>query len=602
MRISEELLTWLISLIGGLLILLVVGNVVFLSLFSKRVYPRIKIDQIDVGGLTYDQAEQLLQKSAPKPPVYQLTLKVDQATIASSSSQLGLRRNYQEALNQAYNFGRLGSPLERIKTLLKIVFAEQTFSTQLTYDPTQLNQLISTFKNRLDYPAQKPSAKLAYSGSPRSLTIDPGKSGRELIATATFNSIREQIGHAATISAQVASISAQLNPEEIEQAKKKASALINKRLLFRAENVRLELNDQKLISLLAFPEGYQETELGDLINSWADVINRPAQNAVFDYDPESLVVEEFQPDRPGLQLNRAETIQKIKETIEKNISDQPKAQTETASQGTAVGLGEQRDFEFELPVQTTEADITLEETNDLGIRERIGLGESEYDHSIPNRIHNVKITADRVSGAIIPPGEEFSFNQTLGEVSPRTGYRSAYVIRNGRTELGDGGGVCQVSTTVFRAVLDAGLKITMRLPHSYRVSYYELNSKPGVDATVYAGNVDLRFINDTDQHLLLYSEADSQNLYMKVELYGTSDGRTTEITDHQVWDYTPPPPPEYYPDPSLPVGTIKQVDWAVAGAKAKFTHIIKNAEGEVVSKKTYYSSYQPWSAKYLVGE
>jgi vancomycin resistance protein YoaR len=76
--------------------------------------------------------------------------------------------------------------------------------------------------------------------------------------------------------------------------------------------------------------------------------------------------------------------------------------------------------------------------------------------------------------------------------------------------LGDGGGVCQVSTTLFRSVLDAGLKVTRRLPHSYRVSYYELDTKPGVDATVYAGETDFRFINDTDHHILIHAEADSK--------------------------------------------------------------------------------------------
>jgi vancomycin resistance protein YoaR len=89
---------------------------------------------------------------------------------------------------------------------------------------------------------------------------------------------------------------------------------------------------------------------------------------------------------------------------------------------------------------------------------------------------------------------------------------------------------------------------------------------------------------------------------MKIEIYGTDDGRTTEIKDHEVWGYTPPLPTEYYPDPTLPTGTRKQIDWAVGGAKAKFTHIIRDAAGNVTQEHTYHSNYQPWSAKYLVGE
>jgi len=89
---------------------------------------------------------------------------------------------------------------------------------------------------------------------------------------------------------------------------------------------------------------------------------------------------------------------------------------------------------------------------------------------------------------------------------------------------------------------------------------------------------------------------------MKMEIYGTSDGRTTEIKDHEVWGYVNPLPTEYFPNPSLPTGTKKQIDWAVAGVKAKFTHVIRNAAGEVTNEETYKSSYRPWAAKYLVGE
>jgi vancomycin resistance protein YoaR len=206
-----------------------------------------------------------------------------------------------------------------------------------------------------------------------------------------------------------------------------------------------------------------------------------------------------------------------------------------------------------------------------------------------------------MNNILVAPGEEFRFNKTLGEVSKRTGYRSAYVISNGKTVLGDGGGVCQVSTTYFRAVLDAGLQVTLRRPHSYRVSYYELNQKPGIDATVYSGDVDFRFVNDTDHHILIRSSANSDDLYMKVEIYGTSDGRTAEIVDHKTWDLRSPPPPAYYPTTEIPAGTTKQIDWAVSGIKASFTHIVKDKDGETISEKEYYSNYVPWSAKYLQG-
>ena len=185
---------------------------------------------------------------------------------------------------------------------------------------------------------------------------------------------------------------------------------------------------------------------------------------------------------------------------------------------------------------------------------RLAFGDSYYEHSIPTRIKMSPWLPVVWTDILVAPGKEFSFNKTLGDVSRATGFEPAYIIRNGLTELGDGGGVCQVSTTLFRAVLNAGLDVTLRLPHSYRVSYYELDRKPGIDATVYAGNVDFRFINDSPNYILIHGEADPKKLYMFYSIYGTSDGRHTEIVDHTTWGLCSPPPAQYIVDESLPPG------------------------------------------------
>src|SRR5205085_743367 len=128
-------------------------------------------------------------------------------------------------------------------------------------------------------------------------------------------------------------------------------------------------------------------------------------------------------------------------------------------------------------------------------------------------------------GVLIAPGQVFSFSKAIGEVSSFTGYKQAYVIENGKTVLGDGGGVCQVSTTLFRAALNAGLPIVERHPHAYRVQYYEEDSGPGIDAAVYVPSVDLKFKNDTGHHILIQAYADVENLRLTFDLYGANDGR-----------------------------------------------------------------------------
>ncbi|MDD3506783.1 MAG: VanW family protein, partial [Sulfurimonas sp.] len=253
-----------------------------------------------------------------------------------------------------------------------------------------------------------------------------------------------------------------------------------------------------------------------------------------------------------------------------------------------------------IPVKTLFPTITTEKANNLGIVEEIGTGRSQFQHSIPNRVYNISLASSRMNGILIAPGDTFSFNQALGDISRYTGYKEAYVIQNGRTVLGDGGGVCQVSTTLFRAILAAGLPITERRAHAYRVGYYEQDSLPGLDATIYSPSVDLKFKNDTDTHILIQSFMDPTNLTLQFTLYGKKDNRQVTLTTPIVTNQTPPPPPLYQDDPTLPKGVIKQVDFESSGARASFSRTVTK-DGNVIISETYTSNYTPWRAVFLRG-
>lgn len=575
---------WLAGLAWGLVIIGAVGIGLFFYRYQNLFYPGVIVDGIDLNGLTYEQA---LAALPPETNVSEKTirLQVGETALASTSAQLGLHRNYETALTTAFNYGKQGSPLRRFMTLIDLQLRPIHLNSSLSYDNAAVDDFIQTFTTQIDAPFIEPSARLKISGAKNSLAVDPGKPGRQAQHIPTKEKIFAEAGLAESlINVPVATIGAELSAEQLEAAVNRALQLVGKGMIINSTDSTIRINDQQLIQLLAFPEGYSATALTDLTNNWQKTIERPAQDAEFVYDRDTLVVTKFTPARDGLTLDTEETIERLETAVA--TLEKPDAPTST---------------QIELALKKSPPAKSLANTNDLGIVELIGFGESEYDHSIPSRIHNVALTTSRITNHIVKPGEEFSFNQAVGDVSAATGYQPAYVIMNGQTVLGDGGGVCQVSTTVFRAVLDAGLKITRRLPHSYRVSYYELNSKPGVDATVYSGNVDLRFVNDTNTAILIHAEADSKNLYMKVELYGTSDGRSTEIVDHITWDYRPAPAPVYIPDPTLPVGQTKQVDWAASGIKARFKNVIKDKNGNLVREDTYTSNYIPWSAKYLQG-
>lgn len=325
---------------------------------------------------------------------------------------------------------------------------------------------------------------------------------------------------------------------------------------------------------------YDNDVIDQFIKENEDTYNREPKNALFTF--ENGKVTSFKADEPGMKLKTEEFRMNLKKEIQ-TITDADKSITLT--------------FEEE----EIQPEITLAEANDFGIEELIGEGHSDYSHSIPSRIHNVILAATKFDGVIIPKGETFSFNTLIGDISSSTGYQPAYVIKNGRTVLGDGGGVCQVSTTMFRAALNTGLPITERNAHAYRVSYYENDSEPGFDATIYSPTVDLKFKNDTAGAILIQMELDKTNHLLAFKFYGKKDDRRVEISPSTVWDVAPPPEPLYEDDPTLPSGTVKQVDYAAWGAKAKFEYKVFDGQGEVMQNEIFYSTYRPWRSVFLRG-
>lgn len=187
--------------------------------------------------------------------------------------------------------------------------------------------------------------------------------------------------------------------------------------------------------------------------------------------------------------------------------------------------------EVELTVTKIPPSVTLEKINNMGIETLVARGESNFAGSPSNRIHNIRLGASKYNGLIIKPGEEFSFNNVLGKVDETSGYLPELVIKSGKLIKEYGGGLCQVSTTMFRAVINAGLPILERRPHSFSVKYY---NPQGFDAAIYPGTVDLRFRNDTSAHLLIQTKVSGTKLIY--EIYGSDDGRIVTMDGPYQYD------------------------------------------------------------------
>jgi vancomycin resistance protein YoaR len=326
---------------------------------------------------------------------------------------------------------------------------------------------------------------------------------------------------------------------------------------------------------------WNKDSVREMVQSLSEKIIIPSEDALFRFSGGKVL--SFKPSKNG----RAVNTNKLTELIEQSFF--------------SIAHGSQTHQIIHIPVEITYPTSSTTDVNSFGIKELIGKGYSQFTGSIPGRIHNVALAAAKLNGILIKPGETFSFNQTIGDISAATGYQSAYIIKDGRTVMGDGGGVCQVSTTLFRAAMNAGLPIIERHEHSYRVHYYEDGGfKAGLDATVFDPTDDLKIKNDTPAHILIQTITDINNLTLTFELYGTSDGRKSEILNHVVWGSTPPPPDLFQDDPTIPKGVIKQVDFAAWGAKASFQYkVIRN--NDTIIDKTFTSNYRPWQAVFLRG-
>ena len=539
--------------------------------YQSHFFPDTQIGDIDVSNLNATEATTKLAQNSPQAPEFNLILNFQEEKISSSAATLGLQVNVEQTVNQALTNNR------RQK--------QHAFKYQLNSE--KLNSWLEQIALKHNIPGHYPQVILKNN----KINIDQGKIGYELDLVANTDLINQAIvdnNQDLELSLKINSKFQELTAEEIDFSQKRAEKLKHKVVNFTNNNykdLKIILAGQELLALLKLPQGYSEEKIQSYLDKSNQKIKREPQNAEFVYQKQGnkITVDKFTPHQYGITLELIENQENLKGALQ-DLEEKAQEQTN-----------------IELLVSASKPEVILADLNDLGIKELIGFGESHYAHSIPNRVHNVALTTQKISGALVAPGQEFSFNKTLGEVSQATGYRPAYVISQGKTVLGDGGGVCQVSTTVFRAALNAGLNITLRKQHAYRVSYYELDQKPGVDATVYAGDTDLRFINDTDGWILIVGEADSKNLYMKMEIYGTSDGRTTEITNHKVWDASPALPTVYYPTYDLPSGVKQQIDWLVGGIKAEFTNVVKDKDGQVIREQKFFSNYRPWSAKYMVG-
>jgi len=526
--------------------------------FIGKIFPNIYVAGVYLGNKSKTEALSVFQKNFKVPEKF--VINVNGVKNEVLSSEIITKIDYESTIDRAYNYGDLNTKLNLIFkpiNLYPIIFINEDKLLEI------LLIISGTTGTKPIYPNVKKVNGL--------VVVNTGKDGVEIDIHKARLDIGMMLasGNLKEIQVDFKEIKASLSGFEIEKYKSTTEKLIGKNIELKLDYDTFIINDEDLISFLT-PNGFSDDLIRTKILDISRKINRSPQDSVFIV--ENGIVIEFTTSKDGITVNETLLLNQIKELPDT----------------------------INIPVVKISPKIKNEDVNNFGINTLLGKGFSNFKGSIPNRIYNVNLAQSKFKGILIPPDETASFNEILGDVSAFTGYKSAYVIKDGKTVLGDGGGVCQVSTTLFRAVLSAGLPIIERRAHAYRVGYYEQGFGPGLDATVYSPTTDFKFKNDTGAHILIQPSIDLNNLSLTFEIYGTNDGRVATTSKPIITSSSAPAEDLYQDDPTLKVGVIKQIEHRAYGAKVIFDYKVTRGE-EILIDQKFVSNYRPWQAVYLRG-
>ena len=591
---------WLLILVIVVfsVLVIVVGTAAAMAYSNNnKIYSGVKVDDINLGGLTKTQATNVLSGKFKTSFSKGFTFKTDnqEKTITNENEEI-FDLNLESVIDKAYAYGRENTWWRNYIQILSAPILVKKIDLDYSFDKALLKEKLETEFASLEKPSKDADIILNITDEKTKayeLSFSPSTTGgltfnyNEAIENLEKNLKNLNNGPVLLPNKNDKPRITTEQAEALREAVIKLLALENIKFTHEDETweikwedfshwLKLGLNDNEAPSVILNKE-----MVSGQLESMSQSINQKPVDAKLQIKDGR--VAEFQASQNGQTLNIEKSLQKISEEIITNNNPT-----------------------ISLIVEITEPEITMDSTNDLGIKERIGYGISDFSGSPANRRHNIGIGAASMHGVIVAPGDSFSLVKNLGSVDGSNGYKPELVIKGNETIPEYGGGLCQVATTMFRAALDSGLKITQRRNHSYRVSYYE---PAGTDATVYIPQPDVRFQNDTEHHVLIQTKLWGDNL--QFEIWGTDDGRETIFEGQEtvtsmkdlkpkIFNVTSPGPAKEIETTELEPGQRKRTESAHNGADTTFDRIVKFADG-TEEKETWSSHYVPWQAVYLVG-
>ncbi len=593
--ISEPFLKIGAALAGGILLFVLVIGIAttsFRTIYSGRIFPNIQIGWINLSGQAPIDAADLLRREIQYPEQGEITLQYDDLSWTATPAELGLFFSPQFNAELAFNTGREGNIARRIAAQIQILRHGMILAPQFVMDEKTGLEYLAGLAAEVNQPVMEASLEL----DGLEVLVQPGQIGREMDIQASLEVVGLQLQ--SMQDGSIPLIVTETYPVilDVTAQAEFARQILSQPLLLQipdaAENDPgpWSIQPDKLVEMMIIERintdnggeyriALDSEALREYLVEREGTINRIPKSARMYFDDETNELVLIEDDETGLVLDINQSIIDIQAQL---------------LEGTHA---------IDLAVEKTFPGVTSEHTaEELGITELVSSQTSYFYGSDGSRINNIATAAAKFHGIFIAPGETFSMAEQLGDVSLDEGYSEAWIILGDRTIKGVGGGVCQVSTTLFRTVFFGGYQVVERHPHAYRVLYYEQNPNgsnnpklAGLDATVYVPIVDFKFTNDSDHWLLMETYVYEGYRQLLWRFYSTSDGRTVNWSTTGLENKKDPPDPIYEENSDLAKGEIKQVDWAVDGATVTITRDVFR-DGQKLWQDFFKTKYQPWAA------
>ncbi len=572
----------------GSLLLVVGAAATYAFWYADRYLPRTYVAGVEVSSLTRQEAEAKLLAKASQFGESKLKLSFGDKKWEVSPAELGTSFAVTTALDSLWEAEKGGDTPQQLKKLAVAPFSEHREELGFTtFSEEGRKQFASNVLKDIEVSHNETTLAI----SSRSVTVLAGKPGKRLNDTTFEASLyRAFVSGNPQVELEVSPFQPELSTEQAQAARLQAEKLLADTWYVRFSDVGNGVIEPSrlaswLTSEVARDGAGKATSLKLALNAklveeavvdWAKNFDKGATNGrVGIVDGKVVVVAEG---TNGSAVDQKETINNLTTTL------------------LNPTIPEKRDIKG--IITTAKPAVRSDTLASLGLTQLVGTGTTDFTGSPANRRTNITLGQKNLNGKLVMPGEVYSTVDELGPIEESTGFAVGLVIKNNRTVPEAGGGICQVSTTLFRAVLNAGLPITERANHSYRVSYYERGVGPGLDATIYGPHPDFRWKNDFTSAVLVQSFIKGNSLTF--EIYGTSDGRVSTIEKPVILETLPVGAPIYIPTDTLFVGEEQKIESAHDGAKTIATYTVVRG-GKEINRQVFRSTYKAWPAQFMVG-